>query len=138
MLTTFCGWSSRGIGAGGSNINVSVAEFVRVTTTGVGTGVPGGSVSGVVTVSGCAVSYGVGVWVDVVTGCGAVADGADVCHEPGGCAGVSAGAVVAGSSGVRLGVRPCVSVWEGVGENDAGAAGLSIIPDGFVETALSE
>jgi hypothetical protein len=106
---TFCGCFSIGTGVGGSSVRVSVVEWVRVTTTGVGVGVPGRKVIGVGMPFGSRVGNGVGVYVDVGVGVGGRGVGEAVGVAVGVVVGVRVGVwvevAVAVGSGVRLGVE---------------------------------
>jgi hypothetical protein len=96
------------------SVCVSVVEFVRVITMGVGEGVPGKNVRGVGAPLGRLVGYDVGVWVDVAVGLGGV--GVSVGVPVGVCASVG----VAVGDGVRVGVELGVGV--AVGEEVSGGS----------------
>jgi hypothetical protein len=109
------------------SVNVRVAECVRVTTTGVGDGVPGRNVSGVGMPLGTLVGNGVGVEVGVAVGPGGVGVSVGV------LVGVSVGVAVAVGNGVRLGVRlgVTVAVREGVLGGD-----VTVMPGVFAPDEL--
>lgn len=134
MLITLSGCSTRGIGGGAVSVNVCVVDFVRVTTTGVGDGVPGRNVSGVGTPLGTVVGYGVGVEANVAVGSGAVGVSAGV------LVGVPVGGEVAVGGGVRLGVS-CgvrVAVREGVLGGNVTGVDVRFTPDKLGPVARHE